>query len=156
MRQFWMDSDSLIRPHRGPYRFQAVPQFWDFLKQKAEEGIIGSKEIVLEMELTSSDPSQADDLERWAKPLRGSLFLPPDRATQLCYNAVAEYVQTNSRFKQHWIAPFLAKADSWVVAYALAFGGRIVAFEKPQPLAKKPKIPDVAQFFGVDCISLWD
>lgn len=156
MPEFWLDSDSLITPHRGPYRFEAVPQYWDFLKEKAQQGVIGSPELVLDKELTSSNPAQADALERWAKPLRGILFLPPDSATQLRYNDVAQYVQTNARFKQHWIAPFLDGADSWLVAYALALGGRIVTFEKPEPLAKKPKVPDIAQHFGVVCVSLWD
>jgi len=153
MPEFWMDSNSLITPHRGPYRFEVVPQYWDFLKEKAEEGVIGSPELVLDKELTSSNP---DVLEQWAKPLRGILFLPADSATQLRYSDVAQYVQTNPRFKQYWIAPFLAGADSWLVAYASALGGRIVTFEKPEPLAKKPKVPDIAQHFGVDCVNLWD
>jgi len=156
MPEFWMDTDSLIKPHRESYRFEVVPQYWDFLKQKAEEGVIGSPELVLDKELTSSNPSQADALEQWAKPLRGILFLPPDSATQLRYSDVAQYVQTNPRFKQHWIAPFLAGADSWLVAYASVLGGRIVTFETPQPLARKPKVPDIAQHFGVNCVSLWD
>jgi hypothetical protein len=151
-----MDADSLITPYRGAYRFEVVPQYWDFLKEKAKEGVVGSPELVLDRELTSSNPSQADLLEQWAKPLRGILFLPPDSATQLRYKHVAQYVQTNPRFRQHWIAKFLDDADSWLVAYALAHGGRIVTFEKPQPLAAKPKVPDVAQHFGVDCVSLWD
>ena len=151
-----MDANSLITPHRGPYRFETVPQYWDFLKQKAEEGIIGSPELVLDIELTSSDPSKADSLEGWAKPLRGILFLPADAATQTKYKEVVQYVQMNPRFKQHWIAPFLGKADPWLVAYAAALGGRIVTFETPEPLTRKPKIPDIAQHFGVDCVNVWD
>jgi len=112
MPEFWMDSNSLITPYREAYRFEAVPQFWDFLKEKAEEGVVGSPELVLDKELTSSNP---DALEQWAKPLRGILFLPADSATQLRYSDVAQYVQTNPRFKQHWIAPFLDGADSWLV-----------------------------------------
>lgn len=153
MPEFWMDSDSLIAPYRGAYRFEAVPQYWDFLKRKAEEGVIGCPELVLDKELTSSNP---DALEKWARPLRGVLFLPADAATQLRYGDVARYVQANPRFRQHWIDPFLDGADSWLVAYALAHGGRIVTFEKPEPLAKKPKIPDIAQHFGVGCVNLWD
>jgi hypothetical protein len=156
MREFWMDADSFITPHRGPYRFGAVPQFWDFLARKADEGILGSPELVLDLELTSSDPAKADLLEKWAKPLRGSLFLPADAATQRKYNEVAEYVKTNPRFKPQWVAPFLDKADPWVVAYAAAQGGKIVAFEKPQPEARKPKVPDIAAHFGVACISVYD
>ena len=67
MPEFWMDSDSLITPYRGPYRFEAVPQYSDFLKEKAQQGVIAIPEFVLDVELTASDPSKADDLEKWAK-----------------------------------------------------------------------------------------
>jgi len=156
MPDFWMDANSLITPHRTAYRFEAVPQYWDFLEEKAKQGVIGSPELVLDLELTSSDPSKADHLERWAKPLRGILFLPADGPTQLKYKDVVEYVKTNPRFGQHWIGPFLDKADPWLVAYAATLGGRIVTFEKEEPLAKRPKIPDIAKHFGVDCINVWD
>ncbi len=152
MPDFWMDADSLITPFRGPYRFEAVPQFWEFLKQQAQAGVIGSPELVLDKELTSTGPPP-DSLELWAKSLRGVLFLPPDAPTQLKYKDVAEHVQKNARYKQQWIAPFLSGADPWLVAYAAAQGGRIVTFEKPEPLSSKPKIPDVAKQFGVSC---WD
>ncbi|MFQ5827189.1 MAG: DUF4411 family protein, partial [Dehalococcoidia bacterium] len=51
---------------------------------------------------------------------------------------------------------FLSGADPWVIAHAKALGGRVVTFEKPEPISTKPKLPDVAGEFGVKCISLWD
>ena len=107
-------------------------------------------------ELEGSDPKQTDALEQWAKPLKGVMFLPADQPTQLAYSDIANWVQAQARFKQQHIAPFLAKADCWLVAYAKACGGRIVTFEKPQPASTRPKIPDVAGQFAVECISLWD
>ena len=156
MPEFWMDSNSLITPYRGSYPFDRVPQFWDFLKLKAEEGVVGSPELVLEKELTSPPSDDPDDLELWAKLLKGSLFLPVDGPIQLKYNQVVQHVQTSGRYKQHWIAKFLDGADPWLVAYAMALGGRIVTFEKPEPRAKRPKIPDIAQHFNVRCLTLWD
>lgn len=152
--EFWIDSDSLIQPSKEAYSFTLVPQYWDFLQQKARQGIVGSPEIVLQ-ELEGSDPTKQDDLEVWAKQLKGVMFLPPDQKTQAAYADVANWVQNNNRFAQQHIAPFLTKADGWLVAYAKACGGQIVTFEKPAPLAKKPKIPDVADHFDVKCITLW-
>ena len=143
-----------VRPESTP--FERAPQYWRFLKEKADAGVIGSPELVLDKELTGSDPSKADSLELWAKPLRGVLFLPSDSATQHRYRDTARWVQTNGRFKQHHIDTFLAKADGWLVAYAQARGGQIVTFETPQPQSTKPKIPDVAQQFGVTCLNVWD
>ena len=37
MPDLWLDTDSLVTPSRGPYRFGTLPKFWDYLEQKAEE-----------------------------------------------------------------------------------------------------------------------
>ena len=50
----------------------------------------------------------------------------------------------------------MRKADPWVIAYAKAYGGKVVTFESSKPLQKKPKIPDVAELFDVKCIDIWD
>lgn len=156
MPDFWMDADSFILPHRGPYRFQTLPQFWDFLEQKAREGIIASPDIVLEKELSADKEDAQDVLEKWARPLKGVLFLDASEAVQVSYSQIVQYVEGNNRYKPYWVAKFLDGADPWVIAYAKALGGRVVTFEVPQPEAKKPKIPDVAGHFGIRCITLWD
>ncbi|HJX13119.1 MAG TPA: DUF4411 family protein, partial [Dehalococcoidales bacterium] len=51
---------------------------------------------------------------------------------------------------------FLKGADPWVIAYAKAHGGIVVTFETPAPFAQKPKIPDIADLFGVKHKNLWD
>ena len=74
MPLFWLDTDSLVTPSRGPYRFGTVPKFWEFLEQKAGEEIIASSEFVLQ-ELIGGK----DQLEIWAKQQQGTLFLMPDQ-----------------------------------------------------------------------------
>lgn len=151
-----MDADSFIRPYQTAYRFPMLPQFWDFLQQKAQEGIIASPQIVLDLELSSDKDDPQDELAKWAKPLKGVMFLEASQTVQASYSEVVQYVQGNTRYKQFWVEAFLAKADPWVIAYAKALGGRIVGFETPQPEAKKPKLPDVADHFHIKCINLWD
>lgn len=156
MVDYWFDTDSFITPSRGPYRFSRGTQLWDFLEKKAHEKVIGSPEIVLTMELTGSDPKKADDLEKWAKQLKGTLFLPPDKYVQDYYSQIVETVNLNEQYKIYEIQSFLKGADPWVIAYAMTYGGKIVTFENSKPLSKKPKIPDVAALFGLSCINLWD
>ena len=156
MPDYWFDADSFVTPSRGPYRFSVLPQFWDYLEQKAHEQIIGSPEIILTQELMGSDPKKADELEIWAKRQQGTLFIPPDKSVQVVYSEVVESVTQNSQYAIYEVQKFLSGADPWVIAYAKALGGKVVTFETPQPLARKPKIPDVAVAFGVRCISLWD
>ena len=156
MPDFWMDADSFILPHRGPYRFEALPQFWDFLEEKAREGIIGSPAIVLDWELSADKVDEQDVLAKWARQLKDVLFLDGSEDVQNSYAEVVQYVEGNSQYRKYWVTKFLDGADPWVIAFAKALGGRIVTFETPQPEAKKPKIPDVARYFGVESIVLWD
>lgn len=151
MPDFWFDTDSLITPNRGPYRFGTVPRFWEFLEQKAAEGIIASPEQVFH-ELDGND----DELAKWAKRQRGTFFKSPDENVQEALRHIADFVKDSPRYLPHQVAFFLSGADPWVIAHTLALGGRIVTFEKPEPAAKKPKIPDVAGEFNLTCISLWD
>ena len=156
MPEFWPDADSLIESHRGPYRFETLPQFWDFLEEKAKDGMIASPEIILDKELSADPDDEQDVLEKWAKELRGIMFLGPNEAVQNAYKEVVNYVQNNGKYRPYWVAKFLDGADPLLIAYAKALGGRIVTFETRQPEAKKPKIPDVAEYFGVACINLYD
>ena len=100
MPHCWMDSDSFIIPHRGPYRFEALPQFWDFLEQKAQEGIIGSPAIILDKELSSDRDDEQDVLARWARRLKNVLFLVGSEEVKSSYAEVVQYVQGNIIYRQ--------------------------------------------------------
>ena len=151
MPDFWVDTDSLVTPSRGPYRFATLPKFWEFLERKAAEGVIASSEFVLNELL-----GNGDELEQWARRQRGTLFLPPDQAVQEVLRQIAESVTHDKRYADHHVAYFLKGADPWIIAHAAALGGRVVTFERSEPASTKPKIPDVAGQFNVKCISLWD
>jgi hypothetical protein len=153
--EFWIGSCCLIEPAKGYYAFDRVPQYWDFLEKQAQAGVIGCPEPVLK-ELEGDEPGKSDTLEVWAKALRSILFVEPEQTVQVAYAEIANAVQQTSRFKQQHIAPFLAKADCWVIAYARVHGGKIVTSEKPEPLSSKPKIPDVARTYNIRCVPLWD
>ena len=152
MFDFWLDTVSFVTPYRTAYRFATVPKFWEFLEQKSKEQVVVSSELVLQ-ELTDDDP---DELGIWAKQQQGTLFLAPTENVQKVFGQVAESVKNNTQYADYWVHKFLSGADPWIIAHAKAFGGRVVTFEKSEPNAKRPKIPDVAAPFGVKCISLWD
>lgn len=151
MPDFWLDTDSFVVPSRGPYRFTTVPRFWEFLRQKAEENVVASSERVLK-ELLEGE----DDLKTWAKGQAGKLFLPPTVSVQAVLGQIVTNVSSNNRFAIHHTAKFLDGADPWIIAHAKALGGRVVTFEKSEPASRKPKIPDVAAEFGVNCLNVWD
>ncbi len=153
---YWFDSDSFITPSRTSHRFSRGTKLWDFLEQQALDHLIGSPSVVLNLELTHTDKSKADALEKWAKKLDGILFLPPDNSVQKYYAQIVQAVSANSQYEIFHKQAFLSKADPWVIAYAKAYGGKVVTFESSRPLSKKPKIPDVAEPFDVKCLNIWD
>lgn len=158
MADFWLDTDSLVRPHREFYRFETVPKFWEFLEEKAKEKVIASPQFVLEeLEKGKLDKDKPDRLLIWARQQGTVLFQPPTEAVQEVYTQIAESVKNNNKYADHWIQEFLAGCDPWVIAFAKALGGRVVTFEMPvPPNSHRVKIPDVAAQFGVNCICLWD
>lgn len=153
MPDFWFDTDSFVTPSRGAYRFGILPQFWDFLEQKAKEQVFASSKYVYG-ELTGSE--HPDDLEIWVRKVETVFFLEPDESVQQAYRHIAEIVVNEPRWRAHHVTKFLNDADPWIIAYAKALGGRVVTFEKSQPQSSKPFIPDVAQRVDVVCICLWD
>ena len=133
MPDFWLDSDSLMVAKDGPYAFDLVPAFWEFIDQKAVEGIVATSEKVYEEIMNAYED---DPLRVWAQARQGEpLFRTASEAVQLCVNEVADYVQNN--YAPEWAARFFKGADPWLIAHAKAEGGRVVTFEIMQARVRK-------------------
>ena len=136
MPDYWLDSDTLIRPYRE-LTFDWLPSLWMTLREKGVEGVIASSEYVYE-ELKDGN----DALSEWAAECRDfGLWVPVDESVQRAYSAIADYVARHQTYAPEHVATFLGKADAWIIAHALAGGGRVVTFEVPQPLSARPKNP---------------
>ena len=156
MPSYWLDTNSLIQPHRNYYCFDRVPKFWIFLEQKSNDEVIASPTIVLGELEEGCKNKEPDALLVWARKQKGILFLEPDDLTQQIYGQIAEKVNGGNKSTPWRAEEFLQRADPWTIAYAKAFGGVVVTFETSAPSVKKKiKIPDVASDFGVDCINLF-
>ena len=143
MPEFWLDSNCLIEPKQRYYPFDVVPAFWTFLEQKGREGIIASCALVY-TELERIE----DELAEWAKRQQANgFFVEPDAGVQSFMDDIQAYMVT--RYEEHHIAEFMSGADPWLIAHARVHGGRIVTHEKGKPNAVQPKIPDVADHFGL-------
>ena len=52
---------------------------------------------------------------------------------------------------------FLAKADPWLIAHAIASGGKVVTQEtRAGENSRRAKIPNVCDFFGVEAMNMDD
>ena len=147
----WIDSNSLITPSRTGFRFSIVPGFWTLLDEKVDSGDLRSSIMVLS-ELRDGD----DQLSEWASERQNGMFEEPSEEVQRKFSEIADWVHSCGRYFDHHISSFLDKADPMLIAHAAVDGGRVVTLEISQPDSKKPKIPDVAAEFGVECINIWD
>ena len=155
MFDYWLDANSLIKPYREAYTFTRVPKFWTFLEQEASKKIVVSSYLVLKEIEEGCSNNIADELLIWARQQQDKLFLPPNDDVQNTVKQISTYVTNNKQYKPWNVQVFLGKADPWVIAHAKVFGGKIVTLEKSEPNSKRVKIPDVADVFGLHCISIW-
>ncbi len=152
MVDYWFDSDSFMRPNREAFRFGTDfgEKFWNLLSDKLQEGVIASSSTILDELLEGKD-----ELSEWAKR-HEDYFYVPDQSVQEVYTQIADSVHKTGRYSAPHIAAFLDNADPWIIAHAKVSGGRVVTFEKSEPSSSKPKIPDVAAVFELNCDNLWD
>ena len=148
MRRYCLDTNVFIQAKNGPYGFDIVPAFWDWIDQQVASGIIYSSTTVYS-ELEDGD----DELASWVRERRESgLFAEPDTIVQQRFREIAEYVE--STYPRHESQEFLAKADPWIVAHGKAEGSVAVTHEILVPAnSSRVKIPNVCVHFGVEYIN---
>jgi hypothetical protein len=150
MPEYWLDSNSFIEPSKGPYHPDIVPGFWTFLEQKADEGVIASCLRVYD----ELQDGQAELIKWAAKVNDRGFFVAPDPSVQAALSKIADHVKNN--YPDHNASKFLDGADPWLIAHANAHGGKVVTFEtRVGPISRKPKIPNVADRFGVNTLDLY-
>ncbi|NLI62468.1 MAG: DUF4411 family protein [Methanosarcinaceae archaeon] len=80
------------------------------------------------------------------------------------YRNVMEYINSSGLYPPESRSEWSNEkcADPWLIAAAIAHGHTIVSMEKPKEISSKhtknnsPKIPDVANYFGVEHINIFD
>lgn len=150
MPEYWIDSDVFIQAKNGLYGFDVAPEFWADLDRMNSMGIVASSTVVRN-ELMDGN----DELAKWAKE-RGAtaMFVEPDEDTQTVFQRVAQYV--HDTYPEYHAAKFLDVADPWLIAHAMAGGGKVVTQEtRAIANSTKAKIPDVCDFFGVETMDMY-
>lgn len=151
MPEYWIDTNVFIEAKNGFYAFDIAPGFWSLLDEMTAEGRIASNSLVYrELQRVK------DDLAEWARERRASaMFVEPDMDTQMAFQEVAQYV--SERYETNQAAMFLAVADPWLIAHAMASGGKVVTQEtRAGENSKRVKIPNVCDFFGVESLNMDD
>lgn len=145
--KYLLDANVFISAHRSTYPLDVFPSFWQWLESESYlDRIYTISEVYDEIEIGG------DELSFWIKSLDKSLWVLDidDERTQEHYSPVANWVMKDNKYKEKAINDFLEKADSWLIAKALADDYTIVTLEKSDPKSKsKVFIPDVCQVFNI-------
>ena len=170
MPEYWIDTDVFIQAKNGPYAFDVTPEFWALLDSMNEAGRVASSSLVYrELQRVKDDLAEwarerratAEDAQltlgpEWARERRAtSMFVEPDPDTQMAFQEVAQHV--SERYDPNQAAMFLAAADPWLIAHAMASGGKVVTQEtRAGENSKRVKIPNVCDAFGVESLNMDD
>jgi hypothetical protein len=148
---YWLDANVFIQAHRYYYRFQIAPGFWTALEANARADKLRSPQKVLDVEIAIN----RDALATWTRQLASILFVPDGKDEQQAVGQISQHVL--GKYARAYADPFLAKADPWVIAHALVNNGIIVTQERREaPSYPKPKIPNVADYFGVKSVDTFE
>jgi hypothetical protein len=130
------------------YAFDICGSYWSWIAKAAAAGDIKSISPV-KRELRQKD----DQIKNWINVHGSDIFMPDDAAVKNAMAQVAMWANSND-YTTAAITEFLSKADSYLVAYAMLGGQKIVTLETSAPEAKsRIKIPDAASAHGISTIT---
>jgi len=148
---YLLDADILIQAKDENYPFDICPGFWGWLAQaNAATKVFSVAAVRQELE------AGADELAEWARRQGDGFFVPVDERTAGAMAAVSGWVQAGD-FLEDAKRRFLAGADPWLIAHALAHGHTVVTRETHiEGERRKVKIPTVCTALNVKCARMLD
>ncbi|MBU7540808.1 DUF4411 family protein [Levilactobacillus brevis] len=154
MSGYLIDSNILIVSNRN-YRQDFFPVVWEFFKN--------NEDVFITNRVYNEIMKLDDELCAWTKANYKSRVLQVENAVSE-YGRVISYVTSSGKWRpagyEQWSSD-ANKADPWLIGYALKYGLTIVTDENNtgpngHPTNNEPKIPFVADYFGVDTINFWE
>jgi hypothetical protein len=148
--RYWLDASVFIEANLRSYPIGIADSFWEWLAGQVQAGQIVSPRRVYK-EVAENEDHQ-DLLAKWVKNRKDKgLCVLPTKAVQLLVGKIGEFVFSSYPGVEAY--DFLRGGDPWVIAHALDDDGVVVTKESYRhPQAKKARIPDVCEHFGVSCI----
>ena len=150
MTRYLLDTNIFIQARNLHYGFDFCPAFWDWLIEQNAAGKVVSLDRV-DSELQAG----ADDLSDWAKARGEPFFLKPDETVIPVLPRVSTWA-TSQNYRPAAINTFLAVADFWLVAAALAHTDVLVTHERPSDGVSQIKIPNACIGLGIQFMSPYE
>ena len=147
---YLLDADVFIQAKNLHYGFDFCPAFWEWLiEANARDRVFSVEKVQEELE------AGRDELAVWAAARDPGFFLSPTVEVVQALSTVSDAV-TPDLYEPAAIATFLAAADYYLVAHALAGGHDVVTHERPRNSRKRIAIPDVCKMLAVNCVTPFD
>ena len=157
--KFLIDSNCLITPKNQYYAFDLTQTFWDELGENIKAGNI----LILD-KVFNEIIKGGDELSNWLKEYVGYKINLGDLRIIQKYADIISYIHSSNLYKANaeneWKQVDIA--DGFLIATACVYNYNIITYERLSPnlnpgsASKRPKIPDVAKVFNVDCVNLFD
>jgi len=153
--KYLLDANVFIEAHRRYYAFDIVPSFWQTLVQLAVDNKIITIDRV-KQEIIST--KEEDVLSNWAIDEFDRWFMPTDDVNVFkSYGLIMNWVQKQSQYYDSAKSEFASVADSWLIAYAMTYGYKIVTHEQfKRDVKKRILIPNVCRAFNVPFIDTFE
>jgi hypothetical protein len=151
--RFLLDANVLITAHRLYYAFDIAPGFWRVLIEQAEKGHIISIDRVRDELIASKDA-----LSNWVRSAFGPWFMSTDDEEVFqSYEEIINWSMEQDQFLDYAKAEFASVADSWLIAYAKAYGCTVVTNETyNKEIRRKIQIPNVCEAFGIEYMNTFE
>ncbi|NVD70154.1 DUF4411 family protein [Duganella sp. BJB1802] len=151
--RYLLDANTFVEAKNRYYNMTVCPAYWEWILQKYGSNDVASISMVGD-ELKKGD----DELAMWVRNYPGLFEAVDDESTQGCFVKVAEFVVSEDyRMKVGAVEDFLAGADPWLIAKAMATGATVVTHERHHPdVVKKFLIPNVRDVFGIAWMNTFD
>jgi hypothetical protein len=139
---YCLDANTLIEAKNLHYSMDFCPAFWEMVKNENSKGQIFSIDFIAK-ELARGN----DELADWAKRNKKIFIETSDIETQMVYIEIVNDV--NENYSEVEARKFLDVADPWLIAKCKTMDATLVTKEVFARGAKKVKIPNICEKFGV-------
>lgn len=142
--RYSIDTSAILDAWRRRYPPDVFPAVWQRLEEVIEKGeLAASAEVLVEIE------KRDDEVHKWAKAHKATLFVPIDEEQQRHVSAIlVEHERLVDTRRNR------SGADPFVIALAMSRGCAVLTAEAATGKTEKPNIPDVCQAMGVRVINL--
>lgn len=149
--KYVLDANVFIEAKNRYYGFEICPGFWTSLVD-----LNNSKQLFCIDRIRDELVAQNDDIKDWVESRSPETFFKQtqDQAVFDSFQAMVNWVYSQSQFVQAAKTEFASVADGWLLANAHANSMTVVTHEEFAPQAKrKVPMPNVCLEFGIEYVN---